>query len=200
MNKMNIEMNKRIIFLDYLRVFAFVSVLIGHKFYPEVSTYANSFETHHITQQYLVNIILSMFTGGGAGVIVFFMISGYIVLHVLQSEQPVEFMIKRVFRIYPLLIIAIFVEVFISYVSQDTPISLLQTMQQMSLFGDFFNTPHALLGVEWTLRIEILFYILMFLLSFSFLIKRKNYSLLIIFSVISIGLYYVPPLPLIWLE
>lgn len=33
--------------------------------------------------------------------------------------------------------------------------------RQMLLVGDFFGTPYALAGVEWTLRLEILFYLLM---------------------------------------
>ncbi len=54
----------RIIFLDYLRVFAFLSVLIGHKFYAGLSSYISSFDKPHITQQYLSNFFLSIFQGG----------------------------------------------------------------------------------------------------------------------------------------
>ncbi len=182
---------KRIIFLDYLRVFAFMSVLIGHKFYQDIVELTGTLHTPHITQQYFINIFLSMFMGGGAGVIVFFMISGYIILHVLQSEAPIEFIIKRVFRIYPLLIFAIFIEMLLAKV----PVHILTAVQQMSLLGDFFKTPLALAGVEWTLRIEILFYFLMFLLSFSFVIKKKNYLLLAFFTLFTFVLYYNAPFP-----
>lgn len=62
---MNTIKNERIIFLDYLRIFAFMSVLIGHKMYTEVSTYINNLDAPHITEQYLLNGFLSIFTGGG---------------------------------------------------------------------------------------------------------------------------------------
>ena len=55
---------KRIIFLDYLRIFAFVSVLVGHKFYQDIVGLTEALHTPDITQQYLTNIFLSMFTGG----------------------------------------------------------------------------------------------------------------------------------------
>ena len=30
---------------------------------------------------------------------------------------------------------------------------------QLLLIGDFFGTPYSLGGVEWTLRVEVLFYV-----------------------------------------
>jgi len=170
-----------------------MSVLIGHKFYQNIVDLTETLHAPHITQQYLINIFLSMFMGGGAGVIVFFMISGYIILHVLQSESPIKFLIKRVFRIYPLLIFAIFIEMLLV----KGPVHILTMLQQMSLLGYFFKTPLALAGVEWTLRIEILFYFLMFLLSFSFVIKKKNYLLLMFFTLFTFTLYYNAPFPTI---
>lgn len=56
--------DKRILFLDYLRVFAFLSVLIGHKLYIEVANIINLYPSPHITQQYLINFLLSAFYGG----------------------------------------------------------------------------------------------------------------------------------------
>jgi peptidoglycan/LPS O-acetylase OafA/YrhL len=136
-----------------------------------------------------------MFTGGGAGVIVFFMISGYIILYVLQKELPLEFLIKRIFRIYPLLIFAIFIQVILSYVVYNTPINIHTTLLQMSLMGDFFNTPYALSGVEWTLRVEIMFYVFMFILSFTPLLHNKGYVLLLLFTALILSLKMIAPFP-----
>ncbi|WP_040579718.1 hypothetical protein [Methylobacter tundripaludum] len=41
----------RIVFLDYLRVFAFISVLIGHKFTVDIAT-AMGNDKLHATQNY----------------------------------------------------------------------------------------------------------------------------------------------------
>lgn len=56
--------NNRIVFLDYLRIFAFVSVLIGHKFFSEIANIVAMYKTPHITQQYISNFALSLFHGG----------------------------------------------------------------------------------------------------------------------------------------
>lgn len=167
--------NTRIIFLDYLRIFAFLSVLIGHKLYPEIQSFIQTFSTPHITQKYLADYILSMFMGGGAGVVVFFMISGYIILYVLQSEKPTEFLIKRIFRIYPLLIIAIIIEAILYNLILDVPFNFKNMFLQGMLIGDFFNTPYSLAGVEWTLRVEIMFYLFMASLRFMNIFKYSVY-------------------------
>jgi peptidoglycan/LPS O-acetylase OafA/YrhL len=153
------------IFLDYLRVFAFISVLIGHKFYGDLAAYLQSFELSHTTMVLARMLFLNFFAMGGAGVIVFFMVSGYIILHVIQTEEVRPFLIKRFFRIYPLLILAILVEYIFQSVNQESSLSWLTRLGQMSLLGDFFQVPHALAGVEWTLRIEVSFYLLMALMK-----------------------------------
>lgn len=186
--------DKRILFLDYLRVFAFLSVLIGHKLYIEVENIINLYPSTHITQQYLVNFLLSAFYGGGAGVIVFFMISGYIILHVINYENPIEFLIKRFFRIYPLLIFAIILQAILLIYENKQPLNYTNLLLQMSLLGDFFNTPHSLAGVEWTLRIEIIFYAFMALVSFL-RIQNKGYILVLLFIVFTIFLKKIAPVP-----
>lgn len=189
------NISQRIIFLDYLRVFAFMSVLVGHIFYPDLEHWVAQFPTPHITQQYIANLFLSIFAGGGAGVMIFFMISGYIILHVLQKERPVEFLIKRIFRIYPLLIFAISVQVVLAFFVKHKPFDLSTTLLQMSLMGDFFNTPNALNGVDWSLRVEILFYLFMFVLSFTFLIRKHGYIFFFLLVFLTIAMKHIPPLP-----
>lgn len=61
----------RIDFLDYMRVFAFVSVLIGHKFFSEISTMAADQSTH-VTLRAILDFIVAASYGGAAGVVVFF--------------------------------------------------------------------------------------------------------------------------------
>jgi peptidoglycan/LPS O-acetylase OafA/YrhL len=149
----------RIIFLDYLRIFSFVSVLIGHKFYDYVFSFSND-PAVHATPRLIANLLLPFFYGGGAGVVVFFLISGYIVAHVLQTDNAIEFLIKRAFRIYPLYFFAVMLEYILHALNGHAqPLSTL--IPQLLLIGDFFGTPYSLSGVEWTLRIEALFYLFM---------------------------------------
>ncbi len=65
------KINNRLYFLDILRVFAFTSVLVGHKFYAYLINYINDANTH-ITIKFFLNLLSPLFAYGGAGVVVFF--------------------------------------------------------------------------------------------------------------------------------
>lgn len=153
------SLNNRIDFLDFLRIFAFVSVLIGHKFYSYVEKISND-QSIHSTPRIIAELLMPLFFGGGAGVVVFFLVSGYIITHVLQTEQTTEFLIKRAFRIFPLYIVALFIQYMPAAFGWPVP-PLPVIAQQLFLVGDFFGTPYALNGVEWTLRVEVIFYLFM---------------------------------------
>ena len=90
----NSKITARIAFLDYLRIFAFVSVLIGHKYYAALSAAAANNKLH-ATLRLFFEYLMPFVYGGGAGVIIFFLISGYIISEVLASEQPTSFLIRR---------------------------------------------------------------------------------------------------------
>lgn len=174
----------RIAFLDYLRIFAFISVLIGHKFYADiVAAIAN--DKLHATPKLLLELLMPFVFGGGAGVIVFFLVSGYIISQVLSVEQTTSFLIRRVFRIYPLYIIAVLIQIIVQKTWGTLSLNIL--VPQLLLIGDFFSTPYTLAGVEWTLRVEIIFYVFMAMLKAGgFWDKRKH--LLIFVLLITTGL------------
>jgi len=147
--------SQRILYLDYLRIFAFLSVVAGHKFYLHLTEMLEN-DAVHATPKIFIELILPLIHGGGAGVVVFFLVSGYIITQILQSESPLDFAIKRIFRIYPLYIVAVIAEVML-----HGHVPSLDLIPQLLLIGDFFHTPYTLGGVEWTLRLEVLFYIFM---------------------------------------
>lgn len=153
------HVDKRIVFLDYLRIFAFISVLVGHKFSDYWASFSNNFDIH-ATPRLIVKLLLPLIQAGGTGVVVFFLISGYIITHVLQTEKTAEFLIKRIFRIYPLYIVAVLIQYIPVFAIGKTP-DFLHLLAQLSLMGDFFGTSYTLNGVEWTLRAEVLFYLYM---------------------------------------
>ena len=108
-------LSKRLEFLDILRIFAFVSVLIGHKFYEVLDGLSKS-ENVHLTLRFFLDALKTLCWGGGVGVIVFFLISGYIITLVLQTEDVKVFLIKRIFRIYPLYVVAVLMEAIIGHI------------------------------------------------------------------------------------
>jgi len=185
---------RRIIYLDYLRIFAFLSVLIGHKFYGHAVSFVSN-EAAHSTPRLIMELLLPLFQGGGAGVVVFFLISGYIITFVLQTEQPTEFIIKRIFRLYPLYITAVLLQTIMQSLSSGELPELSIIVPQLLLIGDLFGTPYTLGGVEWTLRLELLFYAFMVALRYIGLLheyKRYFPQLLIITCLTLWGLSPIP--------
>lgn len=184
----------RITFLDYLRIFAFLSVLIGHVLFPEMEAAAMD-TSIHATVRLLISALIPLVRLGGAGVVVFFLVSGYIITRVLRTESPGEFAIKRFFRIYPLYVAALLAERVLG-VHSGYPWNIADLLQKMTLLGDFTDTPYALGGVEWTLRLEIYFYALMG--CSTWIAKRFGSSLdrsaPLLFLAITSVLAFSPPL------
>lgn len=181
---------KRLVFLDWLRIFSFASVLIGHKFYP-IFYYLSQDVSVHESLRFIIQLVLPFCFAGGAGVVVFFLVSGYVITHVLQKEQPLEFFIKRVFRIYPLYITVVLLQ----YSLYHIPIDLHTLIPQLLLMGNFFDTPYTLNGVEWTLRVEILFYFFMFFLRYFKVIGKYEYLFPFALIGATLAMNYIPQLP-----
>lgn len=174
----NSKITARIAFLDYLRIFAFVSVLIGHKYYPALSAAAANNKLH-ATLRLFFEYLMPFVYSGGAGIIIFFLVSGYIISEVLASEQPTSFLIRRVFRIYPLYITAVLIQIIVQNRGESLSLSVL--VPQLLLMGDFFGSPYTLGGVEWTLRVEIMFYVFMAMLrAGGFWGERKNWLIMVL--------------------
>ena len=185
--------NDRIAFLDYLRIFAFISVLVGHKFADHISRWSVD-TTLHSTMRFAAGILVPVIRGGGAGVVAFFLVSGYIIIHVLQKESSVEFLIKRIFRIYPLYIVAVICQYILLTIEDQAP-SLKILLQQTLLIGDFYATPYSIRGVEWTLRVEVVFYIFMALLASMNLMVKYKKALPYALVVATIFCRFIAPIP-----
>jgi peptidoglycan/LPS O-acetylase OafA/YrhL len=182
----------RIVFLDYLRVFAFLSVLCGHKFYDYVDSLTAATVAAPI--RFIASLVLLLINGGGAGVVVFFLVSGYIITHVLQAEAPAEFLIKRAFRIYPLYMFAVLLQTLpLALGGEAPPFSVVAV--QLLLIGDLFGTPHALSGIEWTLRAEMLFYLVMAALRAAGLLQQRGKHLPIIMIGLVLLCILAAPIP-----
>lgn len=145
----------RLVFLDYLRIFAVISVLITHLYLDELILVLSHMKTSAPLMSQTFSWLLRTFFNGSSGVLVFFLVSGYVISYVLKDRSVPDFLISRVFRIYPLYVALVLFTYF--YYDQVTPLPDL--VHQLLLVGDFFSTPMAVGGVEWTLRIEMLFYL-----------------------------------------
>ncbi|MHA6193967.1 acyltransferase family protein [Pseudomonas wadenswilerensis] len=184
----------RIDYLDFMRIFAFLSVLIGHLFNVKIAALAND-PTLHLTLRQIAQLFYDVCFAGAAGVVVFFFTSGYIITHVLQKESTGEFIVRRIFRIYPLYIVAVLSETVVTHTVMNVPLPTIgELIPRLLLVGDFFSTPYALGGVEWTLRVEVLFYVFMAVLKFFGLIDKPR-LLPWLLAAATLCLYVAGPFP-----
>jgi peptidoglycan/LPS O-acetylase OafA/YrhL len=173
---------------------AALDVVVGHKVITRLEGFGDD-PTVQSTLRYLAQGIAYFCHGGAAPVVIFFFTSGYIITHVLRSETPGEFAIKRAFRIYPLFMFAVLAEIILGAVVNGTPVpspSIL--IPRLLLIGDFFNTPYALGNVEWSLRIELMFYIFMAISKRAGLMSSPN-LLVGTFTLATVILAIAPPFP-----
>lgn len=106
---------------------------------------------------------------GHLGVVLFFLISGYIITHTSLREDRRSFFIKRTLRIFPALIIAIFLTWVIVTVAATAGLHVVGLhgaewwrwiLAAFLLDGFFANA--WVLDVTWTLVVELIFYALIF--------------------------------------
>lgn len=193
-----VKVAARIYFLDWLRIIAFLGVFIGHKYAPMLADLAANPNVHSSLRA-VISFLYPLVEGGGAGVVIFFLVSGYIISQVALKENVTEFIIRRFFRIYPLYIVAVLVEASLRYLYMKTFVGWTVLLQQLSLLGYFFQTPHTLGNVEWTLRIEVGFYAFIVLLKVcGFFTGRLQQGLMTILVIAVGGLFLLPAIPGDW--
>lgn len=93
------------------------------------------------------------------GVSIFFAISGYLMAELLPKQSSVEFLTRRILRIYPVFVIAT-----IGTLIVRSKILPTYDIASMSL-APIGQTQYPL-GVEWTLVYEVFFYVFLFGISF----------------------------------
>lgn len=111
--------------------------------------------------QALSAMILSLCVGwfdiGKFGVLVFFAISGYVIPFSFKGENPIgRFVVTRYFRLYPAYWLSIFAVTAVS-VLQHQEISMRVMLINMTMVQRIFGAPD-LIGVYWTLFVELVFY------------------------------------------
>lgn len=112
-------------------------------------------------------------SGGHLGVIVFFLISGYIISYVAEREERMPFAVKRVFRLLPALIAAITILAILNTIGSISKpdIKITDYLLSMFLLDQFFWPGATVLPVTWTLFPEIAFYAIV--CAFMPLIKAR---------------------------
>ena len=182
---------KRFIFANQLRGIAVILVLFSHWFgvfwgmRETVATYTSS--PIQLGDSPLIYHLISDIPNvsfGPIGVSIFFLISGFVIPFSLEKGNSWEFLVARLFRIFPTYWVGLIlglIGVWIASRLWNRPLILncKILLSNMFLYNGFIQMP-SLDMVNWTLAIECIFYILAAL--FAKAIHNANVKPIFIFS------------------
>jgi peptidoglycan/LPS O-acetylase OafA/YrhL len=125
---------------------------------------------------------IKYFTGAYFSVGLFFILSGYVIPMSLKNSKPYDFLIRRILRIYPTLIVCLviaastmtFANLYLVSSEPSHFFSLSRLVGNMLLIRDLMHASYIEYAT-WTLEIEIHFYLLFFLF-FYFAIEKKIFT------------------------
>jgi len=169
--------NNRVEFLDFLRGIAIFLVFLAH--------------THHLITIDFVHQFGNLFS---RGVQLFYLVSGYTIFMIyidkLQNRKDFhKYLIKRFFRIMPLLYILIPVYYFTFGLSLKFDSSLPDWYHILShytlLFGFHSDTMSSIIAPAWSIFDEFLFYIILGVSLLIFNVRNNIFRYVIILLIIS---------------
>ena len=179
--------------LDALRFFAFFRVFLLH-----VAVFGNF---------YLFNLIKN---GGEIGVCFFFTLSGFLITYILSAEKKAygkvngkRFMIRRVFRIWPLYFFGILLSIINIYLTQYFHLGnsngympnwfySFAFLENYKMLAEDYFPNGAPLRIFWSLCVEEQFYLLWIIVFY--LVDLKNISkVFLLFIIIAILYRYFVP-------
>jgi len=110
--------------------------------------------------------LFEYFDIGRIGITIFFLISGFVIGRSLKSYRVhaiKTFVIRRLFRLYPLFWFSIFAAVMLKLISTGNFIDLPTLIANSTMLAAWFNKPFVL-GLYWSLETELIFYFLVVVL------------------------------------
>lgn len=169
--------NHRFASLDAMRAIAALLVVWQH--FAETLIKIPGVSSHGV---FLVDFAQSV-DFGRIGVIIFFLVSGYIIPSSLNnsSNNPIKlFAIKRFFRLYPAYWASIVLAIIIGNIFLDHSYSLQQILANATMLQTFFGEEH-IQGLYWTLQIELIFYTLCCVLHYLGVLRNTRFIFLTCF-------------------
>lgn len=154
----------RLRYIDALRGIAALLVVWLHV----VQSYVNLGPKSEMGGHYLYTLAQN-FDVGRVGVILFFLVSGYVIPFSIPRHRasPIgQFLIRRFFRIYPAYWLSVPLGAGVVYWLWGQPFSLREILVNLTLLQDVFGV-RAAQGVYWTLLVELGFYALCSVLFFA---------------------------------
>jgi peptidoglycan/LPS O-acetylase OafA/YrhL len=144
--------NVRLRFLDGLRGLATLAVFFQHfaEFLLSKPAWENS--------QPLKNLVFNYFNWGRFGVVLFFLLSGYLIsLSLNEKTGLARFAVRRFFRLYPAFWLSVGAAIICNFLYYNKIPTFTQVLANLSMLPSFMGEA-SLLGLYWTLMIELIFY------------------------------------------
>jgi peptidoglycan/LPS O-acetylase OafA/YrhL len=169
--------NKQGIYLDSLDGIRAISIFLVLGSHAKLTNYINLNINNISITNYLFNGIL--------GVVIFFVLSGFLITYLLIYENRKnndinikKFYIRRLFRIFPVYYLNIIFLIFFSYFT-DFNLGLREVIISLFCLGDFFSTQWVM-SHYWSLSIEQQFYLFWpFVVKYS--INNTKFFFILIF-------------------
>lgn len=167
----NLTASSREFFLDLLRVISVSLVIYGHFVavggratrVPGIINDNTSLPILNLQDSKIISLecILELCTAQSAviGVTLFFIITGYLMPMMIERHSRSSFLVNRVFRIFPTLIVATSITSLLVYLVQNLTFPSKSYLASWTLTYQFLKIV-PVSGVLWTLVIEVLFYVL----------------------------------------
>jgi len=192
----------RLLFLDVLRIIAVSLVVYTHLFSCAMDANVlknivsgNDLPIFSMNFMYCFENFLQKFlhtNPASIGVALFFIITGYLMPMMMERYARVEFLINRILRIFPTMIVAtIIIGVFL-YFLQNITFSSSEYVSSWFLIN-YITHKTMITGVLWTLVVEVIFYFSCFLIGKFTLTKLLCFQIFILLTVLY-GHWHVFPL------
>ena len=142
------------------------------------------------TEQLIFYSLLHVVDVGKISVILFFAISGFVIPGVLlnsDSPRPVlGFVINRLFRVYPAYWLSILVAVALALSLHSSSVNFRLVAVNLTLLQQFIGVPN-LLGIYWTLQIELIFYAMCIILFLMHALGKPRRVLLTLIAMLAVA-------------
>lgn len=185
---------KKYAYIDYIRIIAVFLVLYGHLIcvgtnnitFPEIISKNNEKYlplippgTHHL--YFIERILYTYFNTQTAvvGVFLFFILTGYLMAMSRYKYTTRNFLINRVLRLFPILLLTIIISGFLLFTVQGIKYDWHNYISTLLLIYPFVQIA-PVLGVLWTLIVELIFYLI---ISH---VKKMDFKFIVIFNLVVI--------------
>lgn len=188
----------RLVFLDWLRALAALLVVWDHLVGQWLSVQRRGWVPQGLVDRFVAGPLSITQNFGWLGVAMFFLISGFIISHVATTELEWQFALKRLLRIYPPLVLAIIVTLGVDAMRRATGVvdslsgglpvahSIQDVMVSMSLANYLMSPQPIVLGVAWTLVIEMTFYVIVLMTKRMLNWKVKAVATWVVLAVVGL--------------